>query len=263
MSVESDHQQIEGLLGAYVLDAVEPEESARVERHLEECPRCRAEVDAGREVAGRLGTSARVGDAEPLPPGLWDRIADGIATSTRRPAAPMPGLGAESAPVPEVVSITDATRGRRRRWKGAAWAAAAVAVAAVVAVAVLGVDLARTNNQPTKSTAARVAMATPAHRLVRLDSSDGVQLAEFVVLPDGQGFMVSSHMPTLPSDETYQLWAIIAGKPISLGLLGHQPERASFTLASTATPSDLALTVEPAGGVAAPTEAPVASGHVS
>ncbi|MGO9458216.1 MAG: anti-sigma factor domain-containing protein [Acidimicrobiales bacterium] len=266
MTADTDHHQIESLLGAYVLDAVEPDEAARVERHLAACPRCRAEVDAGREVAGRLGTSARAGGAEPLPPGLWDRIAGGIATSQRRPPGPMPGLGAAPAPAAEVVAITDAPTARRRRWRGAGWAAAAVAVAAVVAVAVLGVDLAHTNNQlnhPDQSAAVRAAMATPTHRLVRLDSSEGAQLAEFVVLPDGQGYMVSSDMPTLPSDETYQLWAVIAGQPISVGLLGHQPQRASFTLASTSTPSALAVTVEPAGGVAVPDRAPVASGHVT
>ena len=126
MTADSDHHQIEALLGAYVLDAVEPDEAARVERHLEGCPRCRAEVDAGREVAGRLGTSARAAGAEPLPPGLWDRIAGGIATSARRPPGPMPGLGAAPRRRPRWrPSPTPRRRagegggvrgGRRRRW---------------------------------------------------------------------------------------------------------------------------------------------------
>ena len=49
------HAEIAELLGAYALDAVSPDEAAEIEEHLAECPRCRAEVSAHREVAGVLG----------------------------------------------------------------------------------------------------------------------------------------------------------------------------------------------------------------
>ena len=240
MTADSDHHQIEELLGAYVLDAVEPDEAARVERHLEGCPRCRAEVDAGREVAGRLGTSARAGGAEPLPPGLWDRIAGGIATSARRPPGPMPGLGAAPPPAAEVAAITDATTARRRRWRGAGWAAAAVAVAAVIAVAVLGVDLAHTNNQlnhPDQSAAVRAALATPTHRLVRLDSLRGCPAGRV----RGAGGRAGLHGVVGHADPALRRDLPAVGghrRPAHLGgALGPPtPTRASFTLASTATP---------------------------
>jgi len=277
MITDTDHNEIEELLGVFVLDAVDPDESARIDRHLEGCPRCRAEVDAGREVAGQLGTSIRVADGEPLPPGLWDRIAEGLAESSRRPAGPMPGLGDERATVgatagAEVVDIDEARVTRDRRLRTARRVLAAVAAVAVVAVIALGTALVHTDNQLNQANqnlasgpaaAVHAALATPAHRVVHLNSPNGAQLAEFVMLPSGQGFMVSSSMPTLPSSETYQLWAIIAGKPISIGLLGHQPHRATFTLASSASPSALAVTVEPAGGVTTPSRAPVAAGHLS
>jgi len=67
-------------------------------------------------------------------------------------------------------------------------------------------------------------------------------------------------MPALPPDETYQLWAIISGRPISMGLLGSRPEQAAFTMASAHTATELAVTVEPSGGVATPTRPPVATG---
>jgi Anti-sigma-K factor rskA/Putative zinc-finger len=65
------HEEIQDLLGAYALDAVEPDEAKLIERHLETCPRCRSEVEGHREVASLLGNSG--GDA---PDGVWDRIAD-------------------------------------------------------------------------------------------------------------------------------------------------------------------------------------------
>ena len=40
------HQEIEELLGAYALDAVDDDERDLVEAHLAGCPRCRAEVAA-------------------------------------------------------------------------------------------------------------------------------------------------------------------------------------------------------------------------
>jgi len=268
MTADTDHAEIESLLGAYALDAVDPEEAARVGRHLETCPHCRAEVDSAHEVAGRLGTSARVDDAEPLPPGLWDRIAGGLGAPAERAPGPMPGLGGPPEGVGRVAEISHARTRRAGRW-----ASLVAAAAAVAAIAVLGVGLANTSTQLDQARralsgrgdtgAVRAAMATPARRLVRMDSAEGAQLAEFVVLPDGQGYLVSSSMPSLPSDETYQLWALIGGQPISVGLLGSRPDQAAFTLASTSQASALAVTVEPAGGVTTPDRSPVAKGNLA
>jgi anti-sigma-K factor RskA len=70
--------------------------------------------------------------------------------------------------------------------------------------------------------------------------------------------MLAKNMPALNDDQTYQLWAIDAGTPISLGLLGPHPTAAAFTIGS-ALPSALAVSVEPAGGAVSPTT-PIARG---
>src|SRR5262245_64213668 len=67
------HAEIEELLGAYALDAVDPDEREAIEAHLSGCPRCRAEVDAGREVAAGLAQTGA-----PAPEGVWERIAGAI-----------------------------------------------------------------------------------------------------------------------------------------------------------------------------------------
>src|SRR5690606_4393398 len=66
----NEHDEIAELLGAYALDAVEPEEAAAVEAHLAVCPRCAAEVADHREVAAMLAHSGA-----PAPEGLWSRIS--------------------------------------------------------------------------------------------------------------------------------------------------------------------------------------------
>ena len=42
--------------------------------------------------------------------------------------------------------------------------------------------------------------------------------------------MVSSSLSLLPANETYQLWGIVRGQPVSLGLLGNQPRAVPFTV---------------------------------
>jgi anti-sigma-K factor RskA len=260
------HEEIESLLGAYALDAVDPEEAEVVRRHLPTCPRCRAEVDATVEVAARLGTRAALEDGEPPPPELWGRIAGRLGeTAGRDPGTVrVPAAGTADAPA-------GGRRGAPRHLLR--WAAAAVAVAAVAAIAVLGVALASTDGQLGQArealdgrgsqAAVAAALADPRHRLVELRSPTGAQLASFVLVPGGQGYMVSTSMPALPADETYQLWAVVAGQPISMGLLGSEPDRAAFTVAPSAHPTELAVTVEPAGGVTTPDRRPVASGTIA
>ncbi len=80
------HEEASELLGAYALDAVDGEELAELEAHVDTCPRCRAELDTLREVAGAIGHSA-----EPLPEGLWSNIV------SRLPSRP---AGEESPPMP-------------------------------------------------------------------------------------------------------------------------------------------------------------------
>ena len=71
------HHEIEELLGAYALDAVDAEEARVVEEHLLVCPRCRAEVAEHREVAALLTS----GTSEPVPDGVWNRIAADLGDS--------------------------------------------------------------------------------------------------------------------------------------------------------------------------------------
>src|SRR5436190_10486220 len=76
------HSEIEDLLGAYVLDACEPDEMAAVEAHLAECDRCAAEVADFRNVVELLGAV----EAEP-PPAHVEAALLAAATRPPEPAA--------------------------------------------------------------------------------------------------------------------------------------------------------------------------------
>jgi hypothetical protein len=261
------HDDASELLGAYALDAVDGDERVNLEEHLATCPRCQAELDGLREVAGALGNSS-----EPLPVDLWSSISDqlGHDRPENEEPPPMPRL-TSSGPAPFRAPLS----GRTRRARSAVLLLGAVAVAASTVAIVLGIDLMHSQHSVTNLqqsathqhaaahlTPAAIALHTPGHRVVTLENSAHVSLAQFVIVPGGRGYLVSSTLPRLGSGETYQLWGLVGGTPISLGLLGAAPRGSTFTIAGATWTSSLALTAEPDGGTVAPTGAIVASGTV-
>ncbi|HEX4245893.1 MAG TPA: anti-sigma factor [Acidimicrobiales bacterium] len=278
-----DHDEIQSLLGVYALHATDPGETEWVDRHVRGCPRCRAEVDGFHEMAAAMGNSV-----EPVSAALWDRIASRMgeragdapnSAATVEPSFPWltpppaggraggPAVGADAAP------IADLARERHRRRRSWRRVGGGVAAAAAVIIGLLAVNLVQSNQQvdqlqsalASKGDAAGVsaALANPAHQTVPMRSPSGTQLAQLVMVPGGRGYMTGSSMPPLPKDETYQLWAVIDGQPISVGLLGNEATSAAFTLGGSASPTQLRITVEPSGGVVAPDRSPVATGTVA
>jgi anti-sigma-K factor RskA len=257
------HDEASDLLGAYALDAVDGDEFTELEAHLETCPRCRAELDSLRDVAAAMGNSV-----EPPPEGLWSQIAVRLPElQGDHEPPPMPRLvGEDDSPFRSPASYVDAKP--RRRIMGTTVGAIAVAAAAVAIV--LGIGLVRADNkvsnlqaaQAAPSAAVTAALTAPGHRVIALDAGPHEQQAQVVVLPSGQGYLVSSTLPALDKGRTYQLWAIEGNQPISLGLLGGSPSHAAFTMAGSTRPSHLSITAEPAGGSVFPTGPIVATGTV-
>jgi len=246
MERELTHDEAAELLGAYALDAVEVDERDAIDRHLGECPRCRAEIADHRTVASFLGSAG--GRA---PDGLWDRIAGSL----------------EEAP-PEL-KLAPVVPLKERRSVSLRVGAAAAAVAAGV-IAVLGVQVVHLNDQVDKMStperadtallsAATHALADPQAQRVSMRSTDGQLSAEIALTPDGTGFLVADKLPALANDRTYQLWALANGQKISAGVLGAQPRVVAFRYAPSGL-SGFAVTNEEAGGVVSTQNAPVVLG---
>jgi hypothetical protein len=229
-----DHAEIEELLGAYALDAVDGAEREQIEQHLLTCPRCRAEVANHREVAALL---AHGGAA--APDGVWDRIAAALEepppelrlTAAPPPAPPAPVAPPDpAAPVVPVVPL-------RRRWPRIA--AAVVGVAAAVVIAVLAVHvrdlsdrLDRVPGDSALAIAANRALSEPGTRQAELRTGDGDLEALAVVTEDGQGFLLGQNLPEL-DDRVYQLWGVSGDQVVSLGVLGARPDVVAFSAGDT------------------------------
>ncbi len=230
-----DHDEVQQLLGAYALDAVDPDEAEAVRDHLSSCPRCRDELATYRLAAAALGPAG--GDA---PPGVWDRIAGRLTDS------------------PPPLRLVRPPAARRSRW--ASWGARVGAAAAAAAIAFLGWDvshldarLGRLQAAVSRSGVAQAAGAAalaPGSRRVELRSSTSRLQAVVVIRPNGQGFLVSTTLPPLPPGRTYQLWGLSGTRLVSLGLLGRAPAPSAFRVGGGTRA--LMITAEPAGGVSAP-----------
>jgi hypothetical protein len=223
--------ELDELLGAYALDAVDDDEAERVEDYLRAEPRAAAEVRQHREVATMLaftGTDA--------PDHVWERIERELDQSPPRP-------GAELA---KVMAVDD----RRSRRFGAVgpWLAAAAAAVLVAVVAVVVVDRAEAPADPIAEAFAQ-ARDAPDAQTATLTAAGADTTAEGVVGADGRGFVDARPLPRLATGRTYQLWGVMADTSdvISLGILGPEPALETFTVEGDVVA--LAVTIESSPGV--------------
>ncbi len=229
-----DHLELEELLAAYALDAVDPDEDRRIERHLRKCAACQGELPTYHEVASLL-----VPD-EPAPDDVWD----GIAAALEETPPPL-----ELAPVVPLA---------RRPSRSLRLLTGLTAVAAV-AIAVLGVRVISQDHRLNRMQAAMAhddlqraalaALANPTATTVELRATQGSATARAAVLPDGRGYLLTDGLPRLPVGRTYQLWALMDGQRISAGTLGLEAKAAAFHVSGPI--GGFAVTDEQAPGVVA------------
>lgn len=252
------HDEAVELLGAFALDAVDPDEAAALSLHIEQCPRCSQELGSYREVVSLLASTG--GDA---PAGVWDHIAERVSREgfEREPSTlPAPAAGGERR----------SPAATRRRHRATWWGASVGVAAAAVVIALLGVQVSHLENRIGQVEAAtehqgltqavQAALLDPRAARVPLaaGNSAGRVVAQIVALPSGEAFLINQAMPSLPSGETYQLWGKVGTNLVSLGLLGNRPGDIAFYLGPSAPVTSYAVTAEHAGGSVRPEGSPVA-----
>jgi len=255
-----DTHELDALLGAYALDALDPDDRARVEAYLDREPAARAEVDDLRETAASL---ALLPDTPmDAPPELWARIEQAIGATT-----PSAGAAAAGDAADELAS----RRARRVAVRGAAMIGIAAAAIAIVVLAAQVVSLHHQLNQARSlsqnATAAAFNRAATAHgaREAGLESGSGATLARLVLMPDGSGYLRGDHLRPLSSHQTYQLWALTGNAKtpnvVSAGVLGPDPLAVRFSASGPVY--GFAMTIESAGGVVRSRHTPIATASLS
>ncbi|WP_433382060.1 anti-sigma factor [Actinoplanes sp. CA-142083] len=231
---------IHGLIGPYVLDAVDDIERASFERHLRECDVCRADVDELREVSARLADGAW----SVPPPALRDDVLSAI-TSVRQiaPVSPAP---------------MQATPPRRRLRVVAAAAAVVVAVAGAATVASV-IQNDRVRREHDRAEAAQAAEA----RVRALLAAPDLVVREEPVTGGGRVTVATSKLhdagvimlaaDAAPAGKVYQLWTIRSQQPVNEGALAPGQTTSVQIVDGMSEASDVGVSIEPPGGSKTPT----------
>jgi anti-sigma-K factor RskA len=269
VTLPSDHSAFRDQAAAYALGALTAEERADFEAHVSVCAECSAEVRSYAPVVAALAEGVPQQD----PPA---QLRGRVMAAVQRSGVPASSTVAASG------GPTTASRSYRR--PVAPWLLAAASLLAAVALGgysgrVRGQLAAleqRVRDVTQRADASERQLAELQEKVAQdravvvvLNASDlvRVDLAGQPVAPRAAArafwsrsrglVFTASSLPPLPKDRTYQLWVVTAQAAVGAGLL--KPEGDGAAHAVFMTPSDLAkpvaiaLTIEPDGGVPAPT----------
>ncbi|MBO1332281.1 anti-sigma factor domain-containing protein [Streptomyces sp. VRA16 Mangrove soil] len=236
------------MTGAYALHALSDEERVAVERHLAGCGPCAREVAELSATAARLGLAATVTPPAPMRDQVLRRV-----TAVR-----------QEPPGPARASHHGRARLRTRllsRWTLAAClAGAAVLGGAAVQQHQEARDAAREARRA-QATADGIAavLASPDATTRAASLGDGATGTVVVSRTRDRAVFVVSGMARPARGRVYQLWFDDAGTMRPAGLMDPgRSDQAVLLKGRVDGASGMGVTVEPAGGSAHPTSAPVA-----
>jgi hypothetical protein len=246
----STHSEIQSLLAPYALHALDDSDRELVDAHLATCHECSDELADLLETASMVTLT----EVEALPSQLWGRIATGMRAD--QPSIPVPASAAAPVATPvaavERNTVTDlGTERLRRRGIRNAILGAVAAVAVAVPITASVVQPAT----PSIAALATKAAASANARKIALLSPDKARLGEVILDANGNGYLTNETLSPLPEGQSYQLWTIVNGVPVSAGLLGRTPTTVAFSAAAKV--DAVAVTIERDTGASAPTATPL------
>ena len=265
-----DHEELRSDGSLYVLGALGGADRARFEEHLSTCAECRALVERFAAVADLLPYSVPLVDA---PAGLRARIV-AAASRARSPRIVAP-----------VQSNADSHAAGRRLTPIAGWIAAAASVLVAVGFIARAADLQsrlRDTEQRLRDAVNRIAdvdrrlqtaqqeTTTVRRMLALLTAADTVELrlagqaparqasARAFLSRSGGVLFAATNLPPIASGRTYQVWFLTRAAPVSAGLIKPDAVGSATARFDVPNPADLvgmAVSIEPDGGMPAPTGA--------
>ncbi len=257
-------EELEELIPAYALDAVDPADRARIETHLPRCRRCSLLVESYQPVTDLLLYAAK--PAEPRAELKYRVLA---ATLPQR----------RVAPAPAAFPLAQLTAGISSFFR----APALTALALLLLIALGAWNFALQNRLAQQSAALQqvtTEMSQQRDLMTAMAYSDGqphrlqgTEVASQAVgrlysgYDENTFFMITYDMPLLKPSQSYQLWLIdTSGNRTSGGifavdargrgwLIGHSPKPLSEY-------ASVGVTVEPSGGSPGPTGAKMLGGSL-
>jgi anti-sigma-K factor RskA len=227
--------EIHALSGAYAVDALDDAERALFEEHLAACPTCQEEVTSLVEATAHLADST----ATPAPASLRDSVLAEIS---------------KVRPLPPLTDGTITLVRRRPRWVNAL-AAAAAAAAFFGGGAIVWQQTHPTTQQI--GAADQVILARDATK-VSVDLPGGASATVYRSASLNRAALVTRGLAKAPNAHVYELWLRKDGIMVPAGFLTGSGNRTVLLDGAANGATGAGITVEPAGGSAAPTTLPIA-----
>jgi hypothetical protein len=251
--------EIHGAVGAYVVNALDPDELEEFEAHLAVCPTCSREVVEFAETAAELSLLASgppppaalrgsilsaISEVRPLPPEPPAEVAPAESTAPGAPAvAAEPGR-----PLDEL-----ALRRQRRRTRILSVLVAAVLAAAVALGGVVYTLVQTRQAQVAQQSAETELLTAPDVQTYSTTMKDGGQISFVVSRSLDRAMFIGKDLPTVGADRTYQLWTLEGESAIPDNLVAGGGDRKEFFRETLSGVTGLAVSVEAAGGAQQPT----------
>lgn len=267
------HEEAHDAMPLFVVDAEDAATRTALLSHVAGCESCRQALQEYQQAADALGQG--VPQVRPRP-----ELRARTLAAILGPADTMTGLRA----VPVAVTPREAPLSPRRSSAWFPWLAAAAALVAAVSVAGLlqtrgelaelrstvAVWQARVADAERNAQAAQTTLVAYRRQLDVMTADDlllvslsglppaeAAQAKAFVSRAQNAIIFTARDLPTLPAARVYQLWAVVGGRAISAGTFVPDERGRSQLVASVPPfaeqPAALAVTLEPEGGVPAPT----------
>jgi hypothetical protein len=255
---------------AFVLGALEPDEIAAVRDHLAECQEVHAAFGA---FGGTAAYLAELPEPADPPAALKDRLMAAVADDHAAVPTPASAIAAGVSAAATTAATTDAAEttrpddapvsldaeraGRRPILR---WVLAAAAVLAIVAL--LGNNLLLQSRVDQSEELARllrdavVAAGQPDATVATVAGTEAQPNAGgFVVVPaEGAAYLVVDGLAALETGQVYEAWTIGPDEvPVPAGTATPTDGLVVMSMEPDAPVDIVALTIEPAGGSAAPT----------
>lgn len=261
-----------GLLESYVLGTTSAEETALVNKLCKEHPALLKEIEAIEQ--GLINFSAQV--APSIKPDLKTKIASQLL------------FDAEESPVAKVISIKEETNSRLNLYKLGIAASLLLFMTSLMYNVQLNHKLSKMSGELAELNASKSYMAdqmnvqqaslvtmnmelqilaNPQVKTVALKGMNTLEKKSAMVhmnMETNEVYFNASILPATPDAKQYQLWAIVDGKPVDIGMIDmNSTENVFQKMRSVKGAQAFAVTIEQIGGRPAPTmEAMVLLGNV-
>lgn len=239
-----------GIIEAYVLGTSSPEESSILECVMQNNPEVKAAVAEYQQILEDFATKTAIAPPSHLKLEILKKLD--FAAPVENPAKIIPlNTTTQKQIVQNPISI---------------WLKAA-SVAVLFGVGYLAYEVNTKNSQLQQVAQNNIELSTKISSLEQMNTMllnskkielKGVErhpalLAEVYMNADHEVFLNPKNLPAAPSGKSYQLWAIVDGKPVDMGVYDSKKDSVIQEMKSVKNPQAFAITLEKEGGNPTPT----------